>query len=322
MAQARGSQAVFALYDETTYGQNPGTPAGQKLYLTKFGVRAVQDLQRSETLTSDRIPVEPIAGNIDVVDSLAMEISAQDIGKLLKHLMGGVSTAGTNPYTHTITPGALPIGCILEKDHGANISGVGRFEYFNGVRFPSADFTFPKNGFPTAQFNVVGANGTLASSALDASLDDYGHTSFSAFDATIQEGGGAIAVVTEAKIRVDNDIDGDSYYIGGAGKRGQPQEGFCYVSGSITAMFADVTLFTKAVNRTESSLAITLSRGTGLGSAGNESISFTVNQLKYKRTSPAIEGPGGVLVAFDFESYRKGATAPLTIVVKNAVSAL
>lgn len=322
MPQARGTQSVFAIYDETTYATNPGTPAGQKLHLTKTGVKASQPLIRSDTLNADRAVNEPIRGNVDVSDAIEMEIGAESIGKLLKHTMGGVSTTGVGPYAHVLTPAALPVGFIFEKDFGANISGAGRFEYFNGCRIASASFSFPKEGHPKATFTLRGAKQTLAAAALDATLDNYGHTPFSAFEAAIQEGGAAIATVTEATINVDNDLDGDGYVIGGNGARVQLPEGFCLVTGTVSTLFADVGLFTKAVNNTESSLQLTLSRGDGLGSAGNESIVWLVNQLKYERTSPPIEGPRGVMATFSFQSYRKASTLPLTITLKNAVATL
>lgn len=322
MPQARGSQAVFAIYDETTYGVNPGVPAGQKLYLTRFGVRSSQNLIDDDTLTSNRARNEPGVGNIDVSDGLAMVLSAQSLGKPLKHLLGAVATTGAGPYVHVLTPGDLPAGFILEKDHGANIAGSGRFEYFNGCKFAGAKFNFPREGLCTASFDVKGAKSTLAAAALDAALDDYGHTGFSAFEATVLEGGASIATVTAAEIDYSNDLDEEGYALGGAGVRRALSEGFAVVKGSITAMFEDASLLTKAINRTQSSLRITLTRGNGLGSAGNESIEFLVNQLKYERTSPPIEGPRGVFITLPFTAYRSGATAPMTVTLKNAVATL
>ena len=322
MPQARGSQAVFAMYDETAYGVTPATPAGQKLYLTRCGVRSSQNLIDDDTLSSERARLDPSTGNIDVADGFEMNLSAQSIGKLLKHLLGGVATSGVGPYVHVINPAALPVGFILEKDFGANIAGSGRVEYFNGCRMAGAQFSFPREGYCTAKFDVKGAKSTLATAALDAALDDYGHTSFSAFSATIQEGGAAIATVTAAEINYSNDLDEEGYALGGAGVRRALNEGFAVVQGSITAMFEDAALLTKALARTQSSLKITLSRGDGLGSAGNESIEFLVNQLKYERTSPAIEGPRGLLITLPFSAYRVGTTQPLTITLKNAVAAL
>jgi len=232
-----------------------------------------------------------------------------------------ISVSATG-YTHTLTLGDLPTGLIIEKDFGSNISGSGRFQYFNGCRISNASFSFPQEGYVTGSFGFTGAKETLAASSLDSSLDDNGHTSFSAFSATIQEGGSAIAVVTEASIEVDNDLDESSYVIGGNGERAELPEGFSTVSGSITALFDSTALLTKAINDTESSLKITLTRGTGDGSSGNELIEMLVQQLKYERASPAITGPTGVLITLPFKAYISGTTSALRVRIKNAVTSI
>lgn len=322
MPQARGSQAVIALYEESTYNTTPGTPSGQKLYVTNFGVQANQNRPDSNTLTNSRERSAPAAGNINVSGSFGMEIGAESIGTLLKHLMGINNTTGASPYTHTMTLGDLPVGLILEKDHGANISGNGRVQYYNGCRIARATFTFPQEGYATCSFDILGAKETLASSALDGTLTDNGHTSFSAFSAAIEEGGSSIATVTQCEISVDNDLDDTAFTIGSAGQRRALPEGFATVTGSLTALFEDAALLTKAVNGTQSSLKVTLSRGDGLGSAGNESIEFLVNQMLYERASPPIEGPRGVQITLPFKAYISGSTSALQLTLKNAVATI
>ena len=62
-----------------------------------------------------------------------------------------------------------------------------------------------------------------------------------------------------------------------------------------------------------------MSRGDGLGSAGNESIEFYCATLEYERKSPPIEGPKGVLQTLSFKAY--GTTA-LQVILKNAVATI
>lgn len=322
MAQARGSQTTIAIYEESTYKTTPGTPSGQKLYVTSCGVQAQQNRINPNTLTGSRERGAPDAGNINVSGAIAMELGAESIGTLLKHALGSNSSSGVGPYTHVLTLGDLPVGLIVEKDFGSNISGSGRFQYYNGSRIARAAFNFPQEGYCTANFDIIGAKETLASAALDASLTDNGHTSFSAFSASIEEGGASIATVTQCSINLDNELDESVFCVGGAGERSALPEGFATVSGSITALFDSAALLTKAVNGTESSLKVTLSRGTGLGSAGNESIEFFVQQLVYERVSPPIEGPGGILITLPFKAYYSSPDSALKITLKNAVATI
>lgn len=322
MPQARGSGSVVALFEETTYATAPGAPNGTKLYVVSSALQASQPLVKSNTLGGNRARTRSGRGNINAGGPIKTELSAENVGTLLKHAMGAVSTSGVGPYTHTLTLGNLPVGLHIEHDYGAAISGAGRYERFKGKRVSRASFRFPSEGLITADFDMMGAGHSLESTPLDATLNDNGHTPFSAFQASITEGGSAIATVTDVTLDIDNEPDGSVYAIGGAGTRRALPEGFSTVSGTLTALFEDAALLNKAINDTASSLAITCTRGTGLGSAGNESIVFTVQDLVYERTSPAIEGPAGLKISMKFEAFRSGANNGLQVVIKNALSAI
>ena len=322
MPQATGAQASFNIYDEDTFGQDPGTPDGEKVYVTKFGIGSSQGRTQSATLTSSRAAARPTLSNEDAGGDLGLEVAPESIGKLLKHTMGDLVTTGAGPYTHTLKLGDLPTSFMAEKDYGVNISGVGRFEKYNGCRVNGAKFNFPQEGAPTCNFSVKGAGMTQAASALDATITDNGHNIFSAFESSIEEGGAASTVITSLDLDVSNNLDEGGYVIGGGGKRKQLPEGQAIVTGQFTALFEDTTLLNKAINNTESSLKITLTRGDGLGSAGNESIEFLLSQLVYERQSPPIEGPSGVLITMAFTSYLKGTDNGLVITLKNALATI
>ncbi|MBI4715842.1 MAG: hypothetical protein HY760_07905, partial [Nitrospirae bacterium] len=169
-------------------------------------------------------------------------------------------------------------------------------------------------------FDIVGASETVGGASMDATPTSYTHIPFTAFQATILEGGGAIATVTEAEITIDNDLDKDGYTVGSAGKRTQLPEGFAMVSGSITALFDSIALYNKAVNGTESSLKITLDRGV----APARSIEFLVPELVYEQQGPVIEGPKGVLVTLPFKAYydNSAEASSLQITIKNGLTAI
>lgn len=326
MPQARGSLSTIGLYEETVFGADPSTPAGKKLYFTSESISAKQNLLDPSTITGSRTRIKPVLGNFDVSGTLNVELGAENHGTLLKHALGAVSTTGANPYTHVITLADLPVGMVLEKDFGSAISGSGRFEKLNGCRVGGVTFSFPTEGFVTGAFDIVGAASALASATIDAGagLDDSGNTPFSSFSAAILEGGSAIATVTAVEIRLDNGLDTGVYAIGGAGARRALPEGFAAVSGSVTTLFESAALLTKARASTDTQLKITLSRGTGDGSAGNESIEFLVKEMVYEVNSPVIEGPAGLSVQLGFRGFKAsgGTDYGLKITVKNAIATI
>lgn len=322
MPQARGTQTTIALYDEATYGVDPGSPVGVKLYVVSSTLAQKQTLLTSQSISSGRGSARPARGNIDVTGSIEVEISAENMPKLIKNALGTNSTTGVGPYVHQATIGALPVGLMVEHDYGSNISGVGRYEKFNGVRIADMTLNFPTEGYCTATFSVIGAKSTLASAPLDATLTDNFHKPFSSFQATITEGGSAIATVTTAQVKINNGLDTSSYVIGGAGVRRALVEGECEITGTLTALFEDATLLNKAVNDTTTSLKITLARGDGLGSSNNESFETWVTNMVYERTSPAISGPKGILQQFAFRGFLVSADLGITITTKNTTAVI
>jgi hypothetical protein len=320
--QARGSGATFAIFqDETTYGTAPGSPAGAKLYLRSFGVQAQQGQESSQVITGNRARPKPYLTNRNIQGQLTGEINAENLGFLLRHALGVVSTTGTGPYQHAINIGALPESFTLEVDYGSAISGSGRYIQYSGCRVNQATFSFPQAGACTFSMDVVGAQETPASSPLDATLTDTGHTTFDAFSATIEEGGSAVADIKSVEITLNNNLDTDGFVLGGGGVRGALPEGFAVVTGRLTALFDSATLMNKTLNQTESILFIGLSRGSGSGAAGNEAIQFHVPKLVYDRHTPPVPGPAGILAELSFTAF-KDTDVPFYVTLNNALPSL
>lgn len=91
--------------------------------------------------------------------------------------------------------------------------------------------------------------------------------------------------------------------LGGGGNRSCLPEAFCDINGAITLLFRDLDVFNKALNGAATSLKFTLGRGDGLGSLGNESITFFINLMEYELSAPPIESPGGIEAQFNYSSY-------------------
>lgn len=317
MPWAQGVKAQVIFDQETTYKTDPGTIDAKVIPFTKDGLKASKNLIDIETIRGNRNKSTPVGGNIDVAGGIDFELSDTAFSTLLKHLLGSNTTTGaSDPYTHTIKVGNLPVGLVIEK----GFTDIAQYFKYNGCRINKGVFKFPKEGTITGSFDIIGAKETVGASSMDSTPTSYSHIPFTAFQATIQEGGGTIATVTEAEITIDNSLDKDGYTIGSSGERTQLPEGFAVVSGSITALFDSITLYNKAVNSTESSLKITLDRGV----TPARSIEFYIPELIYERQTPAIEGPKGVLVTLPFKAYYDNSTeaSSLQIIIKNGLATI
>ena len=192
---------------------------------------------------------------------------------------------------------------------------------YNGCKINKFSFSATPEGYQEIDFDIIGAKETVGSSPFDATATDGGYKPFDGFSiASILEGGSAIANVTAVDgISFENDVDNSVYVIGGAGERSALPEGVVKVSGTLKAMFENLTLYNKAINNTESALKLVYQLGTGNGSAGNEALEFNIPELKFAPNAPVIGGPKGVFVELPFEAYYDNdafATA-MQVTVKN-----
>lgn len=301
MAQGQGSRSQIVIQEETVFKTDPVTPAAHRIHFINESLRYSRGLESSETIQANRNPGAPARLDSDVAGDITVELQAY-IGQLLKGLFGSVSTSGTEaPYTHTFKVGTDLPSFVIEK----GFTDLGHYFKYNGCKVNRCSFDVTRSGFQRLTFGLLGAKETVGSSAFDDTPTDLGKKSFDGFAiATIEEGGSAIANVTSISgLTIENDLDPDSYVLGGGGERVALVAGRVKVTGTLNALFENLTLYNKAKNNTESSLRIVWQLGTGAGTAGNESLEIKIPELIYSPNAPVIAGPRGVLVEQPFEAY-------------------
>ncbi len=322
MSQATGANSQVIYQAETQFGVTPATPDAQKLYILSESLNQKRNLNKTNVLRGNRNPVKPTRGNKDVSGSINTELDPY-MGILLKHLFGSVVTTGAGANkTHTGKIGALPVGLTIEK--GFLDLADPQYALINGCRINKGSFEFGPEGVVPFSLDYLGKKLTLSGTSFDPTVTDLGHLAWDMFEASIQEGGSAIAVVSNTKVDVENDLDGGMYVIGGGGERRAIPEGATLVSGTLTALFEDTALITKASGFTESSLKVSLVRGSGDGTAGNESFELFIPELVYGEAYPVISGPKGILVELPFSAFYDNSTeaSAAQFILKNTQATL
>ncbi|MFU8883103.1 MAG: phage tail tube protein [Rhodobacterales bacterium] len=315
--QARGAKAQILIQQETAYKTLPTTPAAQRVNFISCDLRATREQEQSQTLRGDRNPSRAIRGNTDVAGNLVTELQAYN-ALLWKAILGSVTTSGeAAPYTHVFKIGDTLPSLMIEK----GFADIGQYFRYLGCKVASMSFSVTPSGFQNQSISFVGAKEAVATGVFDANPANLGKQSFDGFAiATIQEGGVDIAnVVGIDNLTINNDLDTEQYSVGGAGERDDLPEGLVTVSGTLRARFTSMALYTKAINDTESSLLIKYQLGTGVGTAGNESLEIVIPELTYAPSSPAVDGPRGVLVELPFVAYFEDGTgsSALQVTLKN-----
>jgi hypothetical protein len=311
MAQAQGSKAYIALQKESTFATDPGTPTLLTLPYSSESLGRTVGLDVNDHITSNRNPGAPVRGNTEVAGSISFNLGVYP-AEIFLAALGSVSTTGSDPYVHTIKVGTSLPSFTIEK----GFSDISQYFKYNGCKVNRFSLTATPNGFQKCSLDIMGAKETASGTAFDTptSFTDLPFDGF--LINSVTEGGGAITGVNEITINIDNGLDGDTFVIGGAGVRGAVNEGKAQVSGTIRGIFENLTLFNKAVNQTESSLALVYQRGTGAGSAGNEYLSITIPELYYSIRTPAVAGPKGIFYELDFQGfYANDAGASACIIV-------
>jgi hypothetical protein len=101
--------------------------------------------------------------------NFTVELGPQSIGKLLKWAFGAVSTAGSDPYTHTFTPGTLDDEAMTLQFAVPDEAGTIRVHEYQGCQCTGWQIACKVNEFATMQFSVYGMNEDRSQSLASAS---------------------------------------------------------------------------------------------------------------------------------------------------------
>ncbi len=302
MAQQSGANAVIIYDTEIVYKTTPTSPVSAfVLPYVSESVQLARNLIKSKTIRSSRNPQAPGRGNLAVAGPINFELSPQ-YGKLFKHVFGSYDVVAASPgYEHTYKIGALPVGMTLEKQF--TDLAVPKYFLYNGCKVNSFKLSGKTEGMIDCSVDLIGAKETLNSSTFDASTTDNGHTPFDGFEGSLKQGGSPLAIVTQYDLQMNNALDGNTYVCDGTGERRSLPAGQAEITGKITVLFEDTTLYALALAHTETSLEIHFTKGTGVGSTGNEKMSFYMDELIFEPKSPVIAGPTGLVVEIPFQAY-------------------
>lgn len=333
--QSKGAEVQLAFEQETTFAADPASWGSGNLKLFPFtseDLRLSRETIRSESITAVRDQRTPRRGNYNVNGTINFEVDAMWMGTILKNAIGSASStnggAGAN-WTHTITVGALPAGLVIDKRF-VNVGSATGTQYFhyNGCKINQLSMSFNPSGFVTGSIAIVGSKETQTTTAYDSTVDtSQGINPFDGFEATIYEGGSGtttLGYANRVEFTLDNSLDDDNFVIGGGGYRRSLPEGKAIITGRMTVLFEDISLYTKAVNFDTSLLKLVLTRGTGNGSANNEYLEILIPELKYDTSSPVVPNDSGLEVELPFSAFASSgsSTSSLRCIVKNTQTSI
>lgn len=289
MALASANRVVASIIEEVTPGTTPAT-ATTILRVTNVDPKPVFTPLKSNEIRPDRQVTGFRLGAFKGELSLPTEVFCGDINTLLEGALSGdfdssspkVLKAGT-----TLKYYSVPFG----------FTDIAQYGRARGCVVNTLDIDFPADALPTLSFGLV---------CMD--MDDYQGTPYDAspspiaagthepsdtFSGSMKEGGSAIAILTSAKISINNNRGLQPVL----GSRTSPEafEGKLDVTGSVTAMFKDASLLNKYLNETSTSLEIQCKDVNG-----TDYVTFVVPKVRYTTGAPNVPATGPVMVNLDF----------------------
>lgn len=303
MATAQNSRRQYAFVPEVTFGVTPATPQTQLIEVVSFDADLQAEQLNSATIRPDRQIAFSRRGNLGVTGTLVSELVPDNFDWAVEAVLGG-----------TWTGNAVKVGNVARSfSVEEGFTDLSQYRTFTGVSFNTMSMEVTPNALVTASFGVIG-KGTSAfgSTSIDTSptaitkKDVYYHDG-----GTITEGGTTIAYLTAIAFEVTNNMVGN-YALGNTSYRSISQ-GRVEVTGTVTAMFEDETLYNKFKNSTTSQLEFTLTAGSPA-----ETLTFTFPDVRYTTGTITRADTGPVLVALGFTAIYDATAASSLVVTRSA----
>ena len=219
-------------------------------YLRSNGIRAGR-----RTRDPGRLGALTVAGNVE------MELLNTSIAALFKHLFGAVDTTGTDPYTHTFTPGPH-VGKSLTLQVGIEDTG-GTVRPFTAAGAKVGGWSIDCSVGELAQLSFDWTSkDVVTSEALETASYAAGLVPFTFIEGAITVNGSPVASASSVTLQAEKNLKTDRHVIGSRNIREQLEQDHFEITSEITAEFDDLTLFNLSLAGTQVASVLTFDNGT------------------------------------------------------------
>ena len=272
--------------------------AGFVLPVNKSTIKSSRNQIIPATIRGNLNPTEPSDGNLSVAGDIEVPVDSLAMWYWLKAAFGAPTTAGTDPYTHVFKAGdpTAPRPYITIEHQFTDLA-TPQFFLYVGCKINSMSLSMGADSELVVTMAVVGISETIGTSSFDGSATTINMSRLKNNQMTLKEGGGSIANAKLVDCSINWNVDTDQYVIAAGGTLGAVPDGVMGVSGNLSALFETISLLTKAMESTESSLEATFT------ASASSALVIEFPELKYTRNSPGIEGPKGIVQSLPWGAY-------------------
>ena len=293
---ANGSQVSLHYVAESTYGTTPGTPALTAIRYNSNTLNLGKEVISSEEIRSDRMTTDTRHGPKSVAGDIVTELSYGSHDDLLAAALAGTwvseePASGTDQLKAGTTRTSLTVRKYFE-----DLTTGNAYHVLTGCEVNSLNLSITPGAIVGSTYSLMGQGLATQASEISGAVVGTASTTeaLTAISGAINEGGVAIATVTELSLTIENGME--TRFVVGSDETLQPSIGRSKVSGSVTAYYEDQALLDKFIDETNSSLDVTL-----LDTAGNQ-IKIDIPNIVFTSGAPDVGGEGPITLSMSFDA--------------------
>jgi len=260
LATGLGGQLGFAA--ESTYGTFVAPT--RFLEFTEASVKYERERIESNGIRAGRRVLHRWAQGVQrAAGDVTFEMAPQGFALLWAHVLGGTDViTGTNPYTHTMSPGDLAGKSLSLQIGKPDLGGVVRSFTYLGCKVTGAQVSAAVNEYAMMTVSFYG-NHLDTAQILGTASYPAGLTPFDFTKGTVTLAGSGFDV-KEFTLSIDNGLAVDRHFLRTTTpeRSKEPLENSRRsYTGSMTADFTDLTALNRFINGTEAALVLTFNAG-------------------------------------------------------------
>jgi hypothetical protein len=255
-------------------------------------------------------------GQKRVEGSVTMEVPTKSFGLVAKHALGAVNistpSGATNARLHRHTLGdPYGLGLTVQVGRPDNLGTVQPFSY-TGAKVSELTLTNSVDEILQAEIGIVAQNETTSQSLASASYPT-GNQVFNWTQGVISIGGGAVGVVTDFEVTVNNGLKDDRYFLGAATMSQPIIANMTEITGSMTVEWSGLTDYNRFVNGTTASISAKWTAATAIEGSTFPYVEVTLANCRFDGDTPNVGGPDVITHDLTFKALYDGTNGPIVI---------
>lgn len=282
MTYSTQSRHGLSLISETEFGVIPASPAMTRLRHTGCDLALTKTTIESDEIREDRQISHLMPGQHSVKGDIDFELNYGGFDSLL------AAACYSDWSANILKTGTDQSSFTIERA----FHDIGQYQHFTGCVMDELTLSLQPQSLVGGRFTVLGKSMAQAGSPLDAPVT-AGSTNrpMDSYTGALKEGGSSLALVAGLDLKIENGAE--QVFVLGEETANGSIAGRSRISGELTAYFEDATLINKFIDKTASSLEMSVS-----GEGGNYDI--LLPNILYTGADAPVRGDKIVTLSLPF----------------------